>query len=260
MGGRIGIEYTLFNLHLVLGQVAEARRYAQAAIADAETIGIPHIALRGTVLQAGVTARVEGKPDAALREVEDALQRFPMDSMRPADRPYLFLAGVYSTAGRPDLARAMLEEYETSVPAESQRFDQGTIREEWGYVAFAEGRYDDAIAEYRLADQATGNPISRIKRLGLAYEAAGQTDSAIAAYERYLTTPWYGNERPDNDAYYLTLHLERLGVLYEERGDREKALLYYGRLVDLWQDADPELQPRVEEARRRMAELVAEPR
>jgi tetratricopeptide (TPR) repeat protein len=127
-------------------------------------------------------------------------------------------------------------------------------------VAFAEGRYDDAIAEYLAADQALGNPIRRIKRLGLAYEAAGQTDSAIAAYERYVTTPWYGNARIDNDAFYLALHFERLGMLYEEQGDREKALHYYGRFVDLWKDADPELQPRVEDARRRIAELVAEPR
>jgi serine/threonine-protein kinase len=82
----------------------------------------------------------------------------------------------------------------------------------------------------------------------------------ISASERYVTTPWYGNVRLDNDAYFLALHYERLGTLYEERGDREKALLYYDRLVDLWQNADPALQPRVEDARRRMAELVAEPR
>jgi tetratricopeptide (TPR) repeat protein len=260
VGGRVGVQYTLFSLHLTLGQLAEARRYAEAAIADAETLGIPHIALRGVVLMASATARVERNPDAALREAEDALRRYPMESMRPADRPYLFLAGLYSTAGRPDRARAVLQEYEALVPAESQRFDQGWIREEWGQVAFAEGRYADAIAEYRLADQAARNPVSRIKRLGLAYEAAGQTDSAIGAYERYVTMPWYGNARGDNDAYFLALHLERLGMLYEERGDREKALLYYGRFVDLWQNADPELQWRVEDARRRMAELVAEPR
>ena len=30
--------------------------------------------------------------------------------------------------------------------------------------------------------------------------------------------------------------------------------------IELWKNADPELQPRVEDARRRIAELVAEPR
>ncbi|MHC4108353.1 MAG: protein kinase domain-containing protein, partial [Planctomycetota bacterium] len=260
VGARAGTQYTLFSLHLTLGQLAEARRYAAATVADGEALGVLNLALRVAVLRASARARVERNPEAALREVEDALRRFPMDSMRPADRPYLFLAGVYSTAARPDLARAMLEEYEASVPAESQRFDESAVREEWGAVAFAEGRYDDAIAEYRLADEALGNPIRRIKRLGLAYEAAGQIDSAIAAYERYVTTPWYGNARIDNDAYYLALHYERLGTLYEDRGERDKAIYYYNELVELWKNADPELQPRVEDARRRIAELVAEPR
>jgi hypothetical protein len=31
---------------------------------------------------------------------------------------------------------------------------------------------------------------------------------------------------------------------------------YYGRFVELWKNADPELQPRVTEARKAMAELM----
>jgi hypothetical protein len=37
-----------------------------------------------------------------------------------------------------------------------------------------------------------------------------------------------------------------------------KALDYYGRFVDLWRDADPELQPQVEEIRQRIARLAQE--
>ena len=48
---------------------------------------------------------------------------------------------------------------------------------------------------------------------------------------------------------------ERLGALYEERGNTEKATYYYGKLVELWKDADPELQPRVEAARRTVSAL-----
>jgi hypothetical protein len=48
---------------------------------------------------------------------------------------------------------------------------------------------------------------------------------------------------------------ERLGYLYEQRGDTAKAIYYYGKLVDLWKDADPELQPRVEAARRTIEAL-----
>ena len=48
---------------------------------------------------------------------------------------------------------------------------------------------------------------------------------------------------------------ERLGALYEERGNTERAIYYYGKLVELWKDADPELQPRVEAARRAISVL-----
>ena len=42
---------------------------------------------------------------------------------------------------------------------------------------------------------------------------------------------------------------ERLARNYEKNGDLSKAAVYYGRIVDLWQDADPELQPIVDAAR-----------
>jgi hypothetical protein len=49
---------------------------------------------------------------------------------------------------------------------------------------------------------------------------------------------------------------ERLGALYEQRGDTANAILNYGKLVDLWRDADPELQPRVEAAGRAIQTLT----
>jgi len=51
-----------------------------------------------------------------------------------------------------------------------------------------------------------------------------------------------------------------MGELYEAKGERAKAVDFYGRFADLWRDADPALQPRVREAKRRLANLVAEPR
>ncbi len=43
--------------------------------------------------------------------------------------------------------------------------------------------------------------------------------------------------------------------VYAERGDTANAVEYYNRFVDLWRDADPELQPIVRE---RLARLVGE--
>jgi eukaryotic-like serine/threonine-protein kinase len=90
-----------------------------------------------------------------------------------------------------------------------------------------------------------------------AYEAAGMADTVIARYEA-----WLGRRQLDGragaDATQLAHAYERLGQLYDAKGDLERAAGYYGRFVDLWADADPELQPRVEAARTRLEEIVRE--
>jgi tetratricopeptide (TPR) repeat protein len=50
----------------------------------------------------------------------------------------------------------------------------------------------------------------------------------------------------------------RLGELYEDRGQLDKARDYYGRFIDLWKNADPELQPLVRDVRQRLVRLTAE--
>lgn len=51
----------------------------------------------------------------------------------------------------------------------------------------------------------------------------------------------------------------RLGELYEAKGDRERVMEYFGNLVELWRDADPELQPVVTDMKSRLARLAREP-
>jgi DNA-binding SARP family transcriptional activator len=83
-----------------------------------------------------------------------------------------------------------------------------------------------------------------------AYLAAGQTDKAVAEYER-LTAPDPMVRRQEIIHPFSRLRLARL---YEARGDRAKALAQYEKLVRVWKDADPGLAP-VEEARQRLAAL-----
>ena len=88
------------------------------------------------------------------------------------------------------------------------------------------------------------------------FEVTGPADSAIARYEQYLGTP--GNFNLWQDARTRAPAHESLGRLYDEQGDLENAALHYAQFVELWEDADPELQPRVEAARARMQEIVRE--
>jgi hypothetical protein len=57
------------------------------------------------------------------------------------------------------------------------------------------------------------------------------------------------------DAFERGPTLEALGALYDQRGDRALAVAAYGDFAALWREADAVLQPRVEAARRRAAEL-----
>ncbi len=89
--------------------------------------------------------------------------------------------------------------------------------------------------------------------LGRAYERAGERDSAVAVYERAVTTPGY--LRAFEEEATLGPTYRRLGELYDERGDTARARDYYTRFVALWKDADGELQPRVREVRQKLATL-----
>lgn len=91
--------------------------------------------------------------------------------------------------------------------------------------------------------------------LGDTYDQAGNADSAVAYFERYVSTL---GSRTETDAAWLARTLKRLGELHEAKGNREKAVEYYGRFVELWKNADPELQPLVSEHRERMARLAGE--
>ena len=57
---------------------------------------------------------------------------------------------------------------------------------------------------------------------------------------------------------YLGLTHRRLAELYEQRGSQDKAIEHYSKFVELWKNAEPELQPRVAEAQSRLRRLRRE--
>jgi tetratricopeptide (TPR) repeat protein len=120
--------------------------------------------------------------------------------------------------------------------------------------------YLDVAAAYATA----GHPDRARELMGESFDRGGQPDSAIAVYERYISTPSAsrtaatGEAGPTGDRYFLGPILERLAQLYDERGDLESAARYYASFVELWADADDELQPRVRAAQQRLEEILGE--
>jgi hypothetical protein len=62
---------------------------------------------------------------------------------------------------------------------------------------------------------------------------------------------------PSYSVYSTPSHLYR-ARRYERLGETDTAIKLYQLLVDLWKDADPELQPIVEESRAGLERLLVE--
>ena len=198
------------------------------------------------------------QPVPGLLAVDEAASR--MRSLPPRERPYLGVSRLYALAGKPDRARAVLQQYALEIDTTRRRSQSAAEHRALGRIAMAEARYDDAIRELRASEVSyDGGPtecvVCVLPDLARAYDLAGNADSAVAIFERYLKTPYAFRLSSGTDILYEAGTYKRLGELYESRGDREKASSYYARFIDLWNDADPELQPRVQQVKQRLSRL-----
>jgi len=250
------------NLTAVLaarGRVGEADAETRRATAAFAEIGQTTESLESAIQGAWTDVVVRRRPDAALARLEAELERHPLEALEPLDRPYAKLAELYARAGRADRARTLLEEMRGALDAFALRRDQRDIQRAEGEIAIREGRPVEALELFRRAEGGFCH-ICPLPGLALAYEAAGQPDSAVAVHRRYVETPYSDRFLPYT--YPLGQALgptyERLGQLYDELGDAENAALYYAKLTELWAEADEELQPRVRAAQARLEEILEE--
>jgi tetratricopeptide (TPR) repeat protein len=182
--------------------------------------------------------------------VERAATHPIMDSVPDATRPYLRLIEMAAASGRIDRANATLSQYEKSSQVESPD-GQRSLLAARGHIARSERQFDNAITSFR---QAIGGscPDCGLPDLGLSYDLAGQTDSAIAVFTRY--TRARAITIVQRATWLPTIH-RRLGELYDAKGNVEQALTHYTQFVELWKDADTDLQPQVQKVRERIREL-----
>jgi tRNA A-37 threonylcarbamoyl transferase component Bud32/TolB-like protein len=188
---------------------------------------------------------------AAARALDDGLAHNALDSLPADDRPYLALAEAYALAGRPDRAKALVQAFDKVLPDAKQPADRIARSRAQGEIAIAEKRFGDAVTAFRAADIGLC-VICAMPDIARAYDLSSQPDSAIATYERYLTTPSYTR---GTDATQLAPARKRLAELYDAKGNRAKAIEHYKAFIELWKNADPELQPAVIHARQRLAAL-----
>jgi tetratricopeptide (TPR) repeat protein len=167
-------------------------------------------------------------------------------------------------AGRVDSAKSQLEKMMSHV----SEFDPfltfvATVRSNWlqAEIWVAEGLMDKAIellesqesgsAPYLEVDYIGPYNIPLIRdTLARAYLEKGDIDEAIAFYEKQIKFDPQGKERRLIHPKYYYL----VGKLYEEKGEKSTAIARYGRFLDLWKDADPDL-PELDDVRKRLVGL-----
>jgi eukaryotic-like serine/threonine-protein kinase len=255
---RLNGHNTLSILAALHGRIAEARRHLADARAIERERGERSSALGDSLIAAQMEIVFFKHPAAAVRILDHALEETPLESIEwIQSRPYGRIASLYAQANRVDKAKAMLAAYDRAVSDTAQRRrDRPGHDSALAYVALAEQRPRDAVAAFRrsdmLADGGHGDQCAVCvdPGIGLAFDRAGMTDSAIATLEHFVNAP--SLRRKVVDAWNLHWVLRRLGELHEARGDSADALKYYQMFVDLWKNADPELQPAVIEVKRRL--------
>lgn len=249
----VGAAETLTHLLILRGRLAEAEAVGQAAltISADRRLAAAYLHQVGSLAMADV---VRGSPAAGRARLDAALSRFPLNQLPVLDRPYDGLAYAYAAVGESARARRLLSEWEaTGRTAHGE--DARWLRATRAVVAIAEGRYDEATEDARALGVRFFCRSCAPLLLAQAHDGAGRSDSALAQWEAYATSPQRGAWWDYAD---LPRAYQRLGELYEARGDRARAVEWYGRFTDLWSGADPALQPIVQDVRKRIQRLAGE--
>jgi TolB-like protein len=242
------------SVALLRGQLASASKYREEVQRRNQAAGNKQEALVAALDEVDLRVRVLGDVSGAARILDKAVAANAIDAIPLVSRPYIRLARAYAEVGRIDAAQATLKRADAAgFLARLDRADaEASRRTVLADIAMAEKQFADAAREYRAGDIGTCSACV-MPNIAAAFDHAGQADSAIFYLNAYATAP---SENGNVSAIYLPSSHERLGQLYEAKGNATKAAEHYQQFIDLWKNADPELQPRVAAARERLKKLA----
>ena len=251
--GRDVASFYAGGVALMRGQIGDALRWSNLGNTTvARRDGSDGPLLIAALDTAFMLAFFRGDTLQARRVVRQALSRIPLASLPPADRPWAYVSWVSRYTHDAESARTAYEGWarDTAVagsfPAQGEMFKAN--------LALASGNPGDAIGFLRETDrQLLELERTHYSDMGYAFDLAGEADSAIVYYERFLDRKLTDIEI---DPPTLTAVYKRLAELHDAAGNHDRAISNYQAFVELWKNADPELQPMVQRARARAAELA----
>jgi serine/threonine-protein kinase len=246
------------NLLLLQGKESEAEAHHRRFIDHLAKSGRPERALAHEFAFAQLLTRLNGPGPAIERRLDDALRRFPPEKMNPLDPDYFYMASSAAWSRRSRFAKEMLARWSAAQPADGP-LDSVGIYWALGDIALSEGRYDESARLHGRAGDLTPGAENFFPHRAHPHDLLGHADSAIALYEGYLgrvaqlqfRLMWL-------DPAHLVETYEALARNYENVGQPDSSAKYYQALLDLWKNADPELEPRKKGLRAALARVTAE--
>ncbi|MCZ6755316.1 MAG: hypothetical protein O7E49_08390, partial [Gemmatimonadetes bacterium] len=260
---------TLAFLHMAKGQRVEAM-----AQLDASARLDPGAALTTRALI--YLAPFQPAAPATLRSLRTALRAYDAAAVPPAASQTTWLAvhnGLHEEirAYLLGLLDGHLRDVAPTV-ADLETFDVptevGTVVPDWrrGVLASADWVAGDRVAALELLETMelegwfpymAASPFVSLGRerflLATLLEETGRTEEALR---------WYGTFKglgPHDRIYIAPSHLRRARI-HERLGNLDTAAEHYRAFIELWQDADPEFQPLVVEARARLGDVLDDER
>ncbi|HRP07276.1 MAG TPA: serine/threonine-protein kinase, partial [Gemmatimonadales bacterium] len=216
-----GLE-VLANLELTMGHLAESQ---QALVTRSRLMASRDRFDDSPIWEADKNIRFRGEKALGVRQLNALIASPAWTGVAARERNYWDVIDIYSEAGRPDLARQVLDAWRRDVP---ESFDdpwwRSYILAAEGAIAAAEGNHQVAAEKYRAAIHNPDGSVAgyiglNLLGLGRAYDAAGQVDSAEAVYRRFLALPGDDRHQGSAEGNGLALIYKRLGEMAEARGD-----------------------------------------
>jgi tetratricopeptide (TPR) repeat protein len=108
-----------------------------------------------------------------------------------------------------------------------------------GQIELSRGLYHEAINFFETSKSHEKN-LETILSLGLAYEGNGNLDKAIQEYQYISSHKWA--TLFDGLTYLWPISQYHLANAYEQKGEAEKAKEHFQSFLDLWRNADPDIE------------------
>ncbi|EQB64037.1 MAG: hypothetical protein RBG1_1C00001G1616 [candidate division Zixibacteria bacterium RBG-1] len=183
----------------------------------------------------------------------------------PTDKIYArdILAWAYLKNGNPKMAYQILNELKRDIgeklPAWQANYDY-TV----GLLAYEEGKYESALQQFKKTLEPLLPNHAPQFHYAVSLLKTGHITEAISELKRVT---WWSPISLDRinltllplSEYWPIASVKAhywLGVAYEQQGEKDKAIKEYEKFLEIWKEADPELQQKeIKDAKERLAKL-----